>query len=156
MKRSRPSTLIALAFGGAILGFLIELVSSTTGRPIIVPPITLPLTLVVVAAIVLGFAIPIRRAVTGARKRRVDPFQAMRVAVLAKASSLSGALLAGAGLGILFYLLTRTVVPSAGAVWLSAAMAIGAALLLVAGLVAEHLCTLPPDDDTPEPGSAHA
>ena len=156
MKRSRPASLIPLALGGAILGFLLELISSSTGRPIIVPPITLPLTLVVVAAIVLVFAIPIRRAVTGASKHRVDPFQAMRVAVLAKASSLSGALLAGTGLGVVLYLVTRTVVPSAGSVWLAVAMATGAAILLAAGLVAEYLCTLPPDDATPEPGGAHA
>ena len=41
-------------------------------------------------------------------------------------------------------------VPPADTVWLALATAIGAALLLAGGLVAEAFCTLPPDDTEPE------
>jgi hypothetical protein len=59
---------------------------------------------------------------------------------------MSGALLFGFGLGITLFLITRSVVPAIDTVWLALATAIGAGLLCAGGLVAEHFCTLPPDD----------
>lgn len=157
MKRTRATPLIGLAVMGIVVGFLLEFGAAATGIPILIPPLSLPVTLVVIAAIVVGFAIPIRRATRGTSKTMIDPFRAMRVAVLAKASSLSGALLAGWGLGILVYLVTRSVLPASGAIWLAVAAAVGGVVLLVAGLVAEHLCTLPPpEDDEGQPEESHA
>ena len=75
----------------------------------------------------------------------------MRVAVLAKASSLTGAMLTGAGLGLLIYMLSRAVLPQGGTIGLTAGATAGAIILLIGGLVAERLCTLPPPrDDDPE------
>jgi hypothetical protein len=157
VKRTRATPLIGLAVGGIVVGFLLEIGAAATGAAILIPPLSLPVTLVVIAAIVVGFAIPIRRATHGKSKRMIDPFRAMRVAVLAKASSLSGALLAGWGLGILVYLVTRSVLPATSAIWLSVAAAVGGVVLLVAGLVAEYLCTLPPpEDDEGQPEESHA
>ena len=63
----------------------------------------------------------------------------------------------GFGIGITLFLLTRSVVPAADTVWLALATAIGAALLLAGGLVAEAFCTLPPDDPEAEKEThAHA
>ena len=63
----------------------------------------------------------------------------------------------GFGLGITLFLLTRSVMPSAATIWLAIATAIGAALLMAGGLVAEFFCTLPPDDtDTEKKEHAHA
>jgi hypothetical protein len=120
-----------------------------------VPPISLAITLVGIGVIVVLVAWPIRQAVRGDRTRRVDPFRAARIAVLAKASSITGALVLGVGVGIAIFLLTRSVQPPAATTWMAVATAIGAALLLAGGLVAEHFCTLPPDDPEEE-GSAHA
>lgn len=156
MKRTQPVSLIALGLGGLVLGFLIEITAAASGVPIIVPPITLPVTLVLIAGIVLILAWPIRQATNGKPGRRVDPFMAMRVAVLAKASSLSGALLLGGGLGIVLYILTRSVVPTIASLWLAIGTALGAAVLLVGGLVAEHFCTLPPGDHEDEKGGVRA
>ncbi|PPI20597.1 DUF3180 domain-containing protein [Rathayibacter sp. AY1B5] len=146
MRRTRPSTLLGLGLAGAVAGFLLDLAIAAAGRPVLIPPLTVPLTLIVVAALVLGFAIPIHRATKGTLRRRIDPFRAMRVVVLAKASSHVGALLLGASGGILVYLLSRSI-PSLGSVWQDVATIVGALVLLVAGLVAEHLCTIPPSDD---------
>ncbi|MFK4728793.1 DUF3180 domain-containing protein [Agromyces mediolanus] len=154
MTRTHAPVLVAFAAVGLVLGYLGDLAIVSAGGNALVPPISLAITLVGVGAVVVALAWPIRRSVKGTG-RRVDPFHAMRVAVLAKACSLSGALVAGFGIGITIFLLTRTVVPQAGTVWLAAATAIGAALLLVAGLVAEHFCTLPPDDHEDEE-PAHA
>lgn len=148
MKRTAPVTLALLALGGTVVGFLAELAIAASGRPIIVPPISLALTLVALGVVVVALAWPIRRAVKATVRTHVDPFRAMRVAVLAKASSLSGALLGGAGLGLLLYLLSRQTVPAAATVWMAVATAVGGALLLVAGLIAEHFCAIPPDKNT--------
>jgi hypothetical protein len=112
--------------------------------------LSLPITLVGVAVLVVALAWPIRRAVKGKTTKHLDPFRAMRTAVLAKACSLSGALVFGFGLGITMFLITRSVVPATGTVWLALATAIGAALLMAGGLIAEYFCTLPPDDTEPE------
>ncbi|QHC65622.1 DUF3180 domain-containing protein [Rathayibacter oskolensis] len=156
MTRTRISTLLGLGLAGAVAGFLLDLAIASAGRPVLIPPLTVPLTLVAVAALVLGFAIPIHRATKGTLRRRIDPFRAMRVVVLAKASSHVGALLLGASGGILVYLLSRAVVPSLGSVWQDVATIVGSVVLLVAGLVAEHLCTIPPsDDDDPAVGEVN-
>jgi hypothetical protein len=157
MKRTRASTIVAFTLGGLVVGYLLDLAIVTAGSKALVPPISLAITLVGVAVIVVALAWPIRRAVKGKATKHLDPFRAMRIAVLAKACSLSGALVLGVGLGITLFLITRSVVPSASTIWLALATAIGAGLLLAAGLVAEWCCTLPPDDtDTEKEEHAHA
>ena len=157
MKRTHASTIIAFALGGLVIGYLLDLAIVTAGTKALVPPISLAVTLVGVAVIVVALAWPIRRAVKGKATKHLDPFRAMRIAVLAKACSLSGALVLGVGLGITLFLITRSVVPAASTIWLALATAIGAGLLLAGGLVAEWCCTLPPDDtDTEKEEHAHA
>ena len=157
MKRTHASTLVAFTLSGLVFGYLGELSIVTAGSKALVPPISLPVTLVGVAVIVIALAWPIRRAVKGKATKHLDPFRAMRTAVLAKACSLSGAFVFGIGIGIALFVLTRSVLPAAETVWLAIATAIGAALLLAAGLLAEHFCTLPPDDtDLEKEEHAHA
>ncbi|KQZ09155.1 hypothetical protein ASD23_12755 [Agromyces sp. Root1464] len=157
MKRTHPSTIIAFVLAGIVAGYLIDLGIVSNGSKAIVPPLSLPITLAGVAALVVAFAWPIRRAVKGKATKHLDPFRAMRTAVLAKACSLSGALMLGFGLGITLFLVTRSVVPSPATIWLAIATAIGAALLMAGGLIAEFFCTLPPDDtDTEKEEHAHA
>ncbi|HEY6800840.1 MAG TPA: DUF3180 domain-containing protein [Agromyces sp.] len=150
MKRTPPSAIIGFMLGGLVIGYLGDLAAVSTGGNAIVPPLSLPITLVGVAVLVVALAWPIRRAVKGKNTKHLDPFRAMRTAVLAKACSLSGALVFGFGLGITMFLITRSVVPATGTVWLALATAIGAALLMAGGLIAEYFCTLPPDDTEPE------
>ncbi|HEV7848426.1 MAG TPA: DUF3180 domain-containing protein [Mycetocola sp.] len=152
MNRTRATPLVGLAALGFVAGFLVEYGLEAYGRPLLVPPLTMPFTLLVVAVLVLGVAIPIRRTVTGKRVTRIDPFRAMRIVVLAKASSLVGALLTGASLGAVLYFTTRPVLPAIGSMWLAIASCVGAAVLTTAGLIAEHLCTLPKDEDDDAPG----
>ena len=156
MNRTHPTTIVAFTLGGLAFGYLGELALVSAGRSVIVPPVSLAITLVGVAALVVGVAWPIRQSVQGKSGRRVDPFRAARIAVLAKASSVTGALVLGVGLGITAFLLTRTVVAPASTVWMGVVTAIGAALLLVGGLVAEHFCTLPPDEPDDEEEVANA
>lgn len=146
MKRSRPIPLTLFGLFGALLGFVIQLLLASNGRPTLAPPLTLPITLVVVGVLVFVAAWPIHRAVKGSGRREINPFMAARVVVLAKASSLVGSLAAGFGLGLIIYTVSRPVIPGSGSLWLAIASGVGGVVLLVAGLVAEHLCALPPDD----------
>jgi hypothetical protein len=145
MKRTRASSLLGLGVAGVVVGFLIDTAAAGMGNPTLVPPVSLPLTLVIIAVLVILFAYPIRQATRGKSKSRIDPFRAMRIAVLAKACSLAGAVLTGGGAGILIYMLTRSVIPAPSSVLLAVAAFVAAAVLMVCGLVAEKMCTLPPD-----------
>jgi hypothetical protein len=101
--------------------------------------------LVFIAAIIGGSAYLTRRAVHGERARLAH-HQAVNRLVLAKASALSGALVAGGYLG---YALAQLGVqdPVAGTrLWHSLAGAAAALLVTGAGLLLEHACRVPPED----------
>jgi hypothetical protein len=147
VKRTRVSVLLVLAAVGAAVGWLLESGLVAMGMAIIPPPVTLSVSLALVAVVIVGMAVPVFRAARGTATQRIDPFYATRVVVLAKASSLAGALLAGGAVAILGFILTRSIVPTVGSVPLAVAASVCAVLLLVAGLAAERMCTLPPQDD---------
>jgi hypothetical protein len=138
---------VLLAAFGGMAAWLLELALAAMGRAVVVPPFTIAVVLFALGVIVAVMAWPVRKVSRGVPGAKVDPFYATRVVVLAKASSLGGSLLAGAGVGILAYLLSRSVVPGVGSIAMSVAMTIGAVLLVVGGLLAEHWCMIPPEDD---------
>lgn len=149
MTRTKAGVVVLIAAVGLVVGALAELALSASGNPIVVPPLTFALTLGVVGVLVVALAWPVRRA-TKAEKGRVDPFYATRVLVFAKASALTGALLLGAALGALLFLVTRPII-GVGSVAIVGASVLGAVVLLVGGLVGEHFCRAnPPDDDEPD------
>ena len=147
MTRTAASTIVLLAIIGGAAGWLFEFALVAMGRAIAVPPATLSIALVGIGTIVVLMALPIWRVVRGTATKRVDPFYATRVVVLAKASSLAGALLTGGMAAVTAFVLTRSVLPAVGSIALTVAALVCAALLLAAGLVAEKMCTLPPQDD---------
>jgi hypothetical protein len=157
VKRTTPVSLIVLGLVGAAAMFLLETALVAAGMPRWEPSLSLPIALVVIAALVVVLAVPVWRTTRGKTTERVDPFYATRVVLLAKASALAGGLLAGAGIGLLAYLWFRPATIAGGSVLMALAAIGGSALLLAAGLVAEHLCTVPPDDrddhDSEGPGA---
>jgi hypothetical protein len=153
VNRTRPLPLLVLAVLGLILGFTLETVLAAQGLAVLIPPLSLALALVLIAAVLLVLAWPVRAAARG--HTRVDPFYATRVVVLAKASALAAALLSGAAAGILTYLLSRAVLPL-GSTLTTGATLIAAAILVSAALVAEHLCSLPPNEDELDEAAASA
>ncbi len=80
------------------------------GASIPVATNTVLITLPAIAIIELVIALPVFKyrselqkfATSGVRPKRLDPFYAMRVVVLAKATSIAGALFLGASIGLLF------------------------------------------------------
>jgi hypothetical protein len=145
VTRTHPTTLVLFAVVGAAAGWLLEIALVANGAAVAVPPLTLALALAVIGVLVIVSAVPVRRAVRDRGTHRIDPFYATRVVVLAKASSIAGSLLAGAILAIVVFLLTRSVV-GVGSVVTGVTAMVGAVVLLVGGLVAERMCSVPPDD----------
>jgi hypothetical protein len=152
MKRTNPAVLLIVAVLGAGVGFLIDQVLTTVGRSTFTPGLSMALVLALVGVVVLAFAIPIRRVTQGRSQARIDPFRALRVAVLAKAGSILGSVVGGVAIGLLVFLLTRPVMPSVESMTTIITTVVASVWLVVAALIAEHLCTIRRDDDDHEPG----
>lgn len=151
MKRTRVSTLtLAAVVGGAVIA-MSNLALATNGRPVISLPLTLGIALAAIGGIIVTTAVPILRMTRSTSAPRVDPFYATRIVMLAKACAITGALGVGVGVGALAYTLTRSAIP-VGSVAQAIVTIVGAGLLLAGGLVAEHMCRIPPSDDDKEPG----
>jgi len=146
MKRTSPALLLALALFGGVAGFGAQTVLAAMSLAKLRPEYTLALSLVAITALVIVLAVPVRRATRGRLGRRIDPFYATRVVLLAKACSIVGALLAGGGVGLLADLLLRGV-PSGDLLARILVSLAGSAVLLAGGLVAEFLCRVPPRDE---------
>ena len=156
MKRTGAGVIVLSVAIGIAAGFLVDQLLTAAGSPTFIPSATLPILLVLLGVFVVVLAVPIRRATRSEARGRVDPFRAVRIAMLAKASSIVGALFAGFGAGLSIFLLTRPVTPSVGSWGAVIATVVSAALLVAAGLIAEHLCTIRKDDDDEQPGEPGA
>ena len=151
MKRTGVGVLVGAGAIGAVVGFGLDQLLTGAGRATFTPSLLLPVLLVMLAVANIALALPIRRATSSATGGSVDPFRAVRVAMMAKASSVVGAVVAGIAIGLLAFLLTRPVAP-VGSVSAVIAALVGGLVLLAAALVAEHLCTIRKDDDDEQPG----
>lgn len=172
MRRTSPFVLVVAAVLGALAGFVFDHLLTVSGRPTFTPFVSLPIMLLLLGAIVVVLALPIRRAIRGPRGGRgavaaasqsassarsaapLNPFRALRIAILAKASSIVGAAIGGVGVGLAVYLLSRPVPPPLGSITAVIATAVAGAILVVAALVAENMCIIRKDDDDEPPGPA--
>ncbi len=152
MRRTAPATLVIAFVVGAVAGFAIDQLLTGSGRPSFTPTTMLPVFFVLLSLALVLLALPIRRATRGRTTVPVDPFRALRIAMLAKASAIVGALSGGVGTGLVVFLFTRPVPPSVGSSSAVIASIVGAAVLVAAGIVAETLCTIRKDDDDDQPG----
>ena len=156
LQRMSPLSLVAATAIGVGLGMLVQFWLSSRGRPPLVPPYSMSVTLVALAALLIVLGVRLRRNLargTGA----VNPFQAVRLLATSRAGQLVGALFLGLGAGLLVPLIGRSV-PAPAATWVPMLVTgISGAVLLACALVAEHLCRVPPgDDESGEEGSGLA
>ena len=146
MKRTSIRDVFITVIVGASVGYLIQLLLVRAALHALTPPFTLPLTLVAAAIAVFILAWPIRQALNGTRKRPVNAIFASRVAMFAKASTVSGGLLTGFTAGLTVFAFTRPVMPAVSSTVVLLSSVVASVLLLIAGALAERFCTLPPDD----------
>jgi hypothetical protein len=150
VKKTNPLVLIGLtpfAFG---VGFALDWALVSTGRTAIPVPWTLSICLVLIGIAVLALGARVRWAVKPIKGRRIDPIAAVTIVQLAKASAVGGALMFGATGGLLAFSVSRPVVVEA-VVPSSIGGVVASFVLVVAALVAERWCVLPPQDPDGEP-----
>ena len=149
MRKSSPSFLITLAVVGMILGFALEVELARRGIAMFQLMPVYSIVLVLFGAALLGLAWPIRKMQKDEHAKKVSLFWAVRVLLLAQASGLAAALLSGFALGIFVWVVSKVVLP-VGVYLISGFAILAGVALLIAALIAEHFCTLPPDDDQPQ------
>jgi len=147
VTRSTPGPLVVIAVIGTVVGILVQAGLAAINMPKLRPEFSLALVLLLIAAAAVALAVPVRRATRGNPAHRVDPFYATRVVAIAKTAVLAGALIGGVGLGLVIELGIRSVPPGGDAYLRVLSVLGGGIALLVGGLVAEYLCTVPPSDD---------
>ncbi|MFY9304089.1 MAG: DUF3180 domain-containing protein [Rhodoluna sp.] len=152
MKPTKLNFLSGLILATAVVGYFAASLLVSRGFQVPVSPTNLLITLGAIGVVLLALSIPIwryRNALRDskvARPKRVDPFYAVRVLLLAKASSLAGALFAGWHIGVVGYQLFSPVVVPVSA--LQNGLGFIASFALVASAyVTEQLCKLPNDPD---------
>jgi hypothetical protein len=144
----QPTRYRDLAVVAGVVGVLAYLLVSWTYHSLPRLPRTAPASLLLVGLVEVQTA-----AITRRRLRRepgtkpIAPLTVARLVVLAKASSLTGAALAGGWAGVLAYTAARTdEFGTATSDAVTAAMGVGAAvILIVGGLLLEHVCRVPRD-----------
>ena len=146
MQRTSSSTLVVWAVIGTVLAVVVDVVLESQGFSLPGLPWFAVIGMLVLAAILLVLGWPIKKWNEGDRTKEIDPIQAARVAVMAKASALTGAGLAGWYLGNAgYYFLSAPGIRNDLAAGMLIAM-IAAAALMIVGLIVEGFCEIPPQD----------
>lgn len=162
MQRTRLRTLLLLAIGTAAVGWFVLRVLSRHGRDVPAVPWPMVALLVLLAVVVFVMGWQVRQYLRG-KNPSLDPVRAARTAALAKAACYAGALLTGwyvaQVLAVVDMLQIEAQRDRAGA---AALAGLGAVVLVVAGMLAEWFCRIPPPQDDssqtarrgPEPDTA--
>ena len=149
MKPTKASVVLAVVTGVTVLAFLAVRLLVANGMAVPASPTNLLVTLAAIALILLGLSVPIWRYkaslsqyVNGPRPKRVDPFYAVRVLLLAKASAITGSGFVGWHLGAMIAQLSLPVGFTAALVQNSFGL-VASVVLTVAAIVSEQICRLP-------------
>lgn len=165
MKPTKPLALISTLVVAIIVAYAVFRIwdhAAPGGVPSV--PISAPITLGVLAAAVFGVALGLRARLNAFREARrriesgaprkpqdrpvkpVDPLQAARALVLAKASGLVGAVFGGIYGGYALFVLGRLEIAAYHSQVLPSWLAFGAGVaLLAAALFLERILKVPPD-----------
>lgn len=146
MQRTSSSTLAVWAVIGTVLAVVVDVVFESQGFSLPGVPWFAIIGMLVLAAVLLLLGWPIKKWNDGDRTKEIDPLQAARVAVMAKASALTGAGLAGWYLGNAgYYFLSTPGIRNDLAAGMLVAV-ISAAVLMIVGIIVEGFCEIPPQD----------
>ena len=140
---------LAVVFGIAVVSFLAVRLLVANGLAVPASPTNLLVTLAAIAVILLALTVPIWRYKSslnqytkGPRPKRVDPFYAVRVLLLSKASAITGSAFVGWHLGAMIAQLSLPVSFTAALVQNSFGL-VASLVLTVAAIVSEQICRLP-------------
>jgi hypothetical protein len=156
MKQTQIMTLVAWAISATTAGYLLPQILINNGGSIPISPWSIVITLPLIAMALVVMAIPIyryRRAILEiaktkslTRPKRLNPFYAVRVLLLAKSIAISGSIFTGWHLGVVWLQVTSPVIPSST---LQNALAlIGSFLMTAIALIVERICKITEDSAT--------
>lgn len=158
MKPTKVLSLLGWVIPAATAGYLYSRFVVASGGQVPVAPINLILTFVAISAILAIFAAPMfryrrelaeqRKNASAPRPKRLNPFYAVRLVVLAKATAIAGALFAGWQLGVIWFQISSPVTP--GSVWQNVAALVATIVMVVIALVIERICRITEDASDPE------
>jgi hypothetical protein len=149
VKQTQIWTLLGWGISATTAGYLLPKLIVANGGSVPVTPINVIITLLVIAVVLILFAIPVfkyNRALkksTGTPVKRVNPFYAVRLVVLAKANAIAAVIFAGWHIGLVWLQATAPVITAA--IWQNVAGLIGSLAMLVAGVVVEKACRIKDD-----------
>ena len=153
MKPTKVLTLLGWVIPAATAGYLYSRFVVASGGQVPVAPLNLILTFLAIATILAIFAAPMfryRRELEAQRKnssaprpKRLNPFYAVRLVMLAKATAIGGALFAGWQLGVIWFQISSPVTP--GSVWQNFAALVATIIMVVTALVIERICRITED-----------
>jgi uncharacterized SAM-binding protein YcdF (DUF218 family) len=152
---TRGPVLAGLAAVAALFGWTGAALLVSLGQPLPRVPLSAPLVLLLLAAILLATALSTRARLAAMRERRpdarpVNPLVTARAAVLAKASSPVGALVVGLYAGYGGYLVQEIAIGARRQLALLCGFAVLSGVAVVAAaLFLESVCRLPPPDEEP-------
>lgn len=147
MHFTRATDLLLAALVGLGVGYLIfELASEQVPKL----PVLAGGLLAVLAGIEAALAVWVRRRISTGRLTQA--IVVSRCVVLAKASSMLGALMLGGWLGTLIYLIPKPGATADAEASSGVVGAVCAALLIAAALWLEHSCRTPDQEDQDQPG----
>ena len=148
----RVQTLAIVAAAAGLVSFGLFAMLTRSGDLVPRPPVLAGVLLVVMAALVLWLARPVRRYLQGRATTSLDPLRAARTVVLAQAAALTGSAAAGWYAGQLVVVLTDLSLVANRSRILPLALLMGAGLALAtAGLVAQRWCRVDPRDEDEAP-----
>lgn len=153
MKRTSPLLVAIVAAFGAPIGFVLDFVLVSNGGSVYAVPWSFTVTLIAVAVVTVGLGVGVRRSLTPRSAFRELRGSAVSILRAVKAIAVAGAFEAGYLLGFVVFMLTRPVVPEF-AVPPAIAGTVASVVLVVAAIIAERFCEVPPtDSDTDGSGS---
>lgn len=158
MKPTKVLTLLGWVIPAATAGYLYSKITVSNGGQVPVTPLNLVLTFIAIASILAIFAAPMfryRKALAeqaknpaAPRPKRLNPFYAVRLVVLAKATAIAGAIFTGWQAGVIWFQISSPVTP--GSVWLNLAALVASIIMIVVGLIIERVCRIPDDSGDAE------
>ena len=158
MKRTRPGQLFLWGGTGLVVSLGFHALWERAGNALPDVPWPAIVGMLVLAGALLALGWPVRAWRDGDRTSQIDVIRAARIAMLARAAALAGALLTAWYLGGAVYLLASVVGLRTEAAMGMLAASVSAAILMAVGLIVESFCSLPPDDpralDDDHPGTS--
>jgi hypothetical protein len=162
MKPTKLINLIAWVVPATTAGYLLPQIVVNQGGSIPISPLNIIITLPLIGIILTLMAIPIfkyrkallarAKAASASRPLPLNPFYAVRILLLAKAISISGAIFIGWHIGVVWLQLSSPIIPSS--TLQNAIALIGAILMTVCAVVVERVCRVIDDGSSSDANTA--